>query len=226
MCMLWVRRKIERGGLVKAVFLGVAVFLCAFSASAGDLRGLVGYGFGGVSIEADGGDEVEADSSQLVIDGLYFFGESGPFVGANFSQIEADDFEFNGESVDLPTLEVDTTSFVAGYRARSRGEFQPFGAVRFSRSDSEDADDSDDITFTAGVEKDTGGGRFGASVSYENGDDFDAFGLDASGVIYVTEMLGLGAAASYSVGDGTFLGEDADSSSWVLGVAIELRVFR
>lgn len=219
--------KIEKGGgLVKAVFCGAACLLWSFSAVAGDLRGLVGYAIAGTSIEADGGDEVEADSSGFVIEGLYFFGESGPFVGARFSESEVDDFEFNGEPVDVPTQEVDTTSFVAGYRAGSRGAFQPYGAVEYSRSDSDDGDDSDDISFIAGVEKDTGGGRLGVAASYENGVDFDAFSLSATGVIYLTEMLGLGASAGYSWGDGTFLGEDADTSSWGLGVALELRVFR
>ncbi|WP_420426805.1 hypothetical protein [Algiphilus sp.] len=211
---------------MKTVLCGAACFLWSFSAVAGDFRGALAYGIGAVSIEADGGDEVEADSSDLVIDGVYFLGESGPFLGARFSQAEVDDFEFNGESLDLPTLEVDTTSFVAGYRAGARGELQPFGSVRFSRSDSDEGDDDDAITFTVGVERDTGGGRFGVDLDYRNEDDFDSFGLDVTGVIYVTEMLGLGATAGYSLGDGTFLEEDADTSSWVLGAAIELRVFR
>jgi len=217
---------------VKTVLCGAACLLWSFSAVAGDFRGLVGYAIADTSIEADGGDEVEADSSGFVIEGLYFFGQSGPFVGARFSESEVDDFEFNGEPVDVPTQEVDTTSFVAGYRAGSRGAFQPYGAVEYSRSDSDsdsddgDDGDDDDISFIAGVEKDTGGGRLGVAASYENGDDFDAFSLSATGFIYVTEMLGLGASAGYSWGDGTFLEEDADTSSWALGVALELRVFR
>lgn len=209
----------------KWISAGVCLF-ASCAATAGDFRGIAGYGIGAVNIESDSGDEIDADSSQLVFDGLYFLGEAGPFFGFRYSQAEVDDFEVNGASVDVPELEVDTTSFAVGYRSGSRGEPQLIASVRLSRSDSDDGDDSDSTIFTIGVEKDVGSGRYAFTGSYDREDDFDSFGVDATGFIYVSELLGLTATAGYSFGDGTFLGEDADTTGWVLGVGVELRVFQ
>ena len=211
---------------MKSILCAIALILASFSASAGDFRGVIGYGIGAGTLEDDAGDELEADSSGIVLDGLYFLGESGPFFGVRFSQTEVGDFEVNGQPLGIPDQDTDTTSFTVGYRGGSRGQPQFFGSVRLARSDTDDGDDDDSTIFTVGVEKDQGNGRYEFSGSYDKGDDFDSFGVDATGFIYVSDILGLGASAGYSVGDGTIFGEDVDTTGWALGVAVEFRVFQ
>lgn len=205
-------------------FLWVIILLSiSLTAEAGEFRGGLGCYLGGSTLEDDFGDELSGDVSQFDFYGKYYLGEAGPYFGLSIGQAEAGDYELNGSPLSIPDQESDTASLAIGYRFGKYGDPQLFISAAFLRMDSDEGDDQDTKSFFVGVEKSINKGRYSLSAGYSSGDDIDTYGVGVTGIVYLTEIIGLGAGANYSIGDGKLFGADVDVSSWVVGINIEFR---
>ena len=205
----------------------VVTLVCAANAAnADEFRGVLGYSIGSTTFEDDVGDELSGDISQRVLSGTYYSNQAGPFIGLRLGQAEVGDLEFNGIPLGVPDQKSDDVAFTLGYRGGSFGEPQLFASVTLGRTDYDDGDDENSSSFAVGVEKSTQGGRYEVSAGYSSGDEIDSYSLAVAGIVYVSERVGFGAVAGYSLGDGTILGVDVDVSGWSLGVGVEFRLLR
>lgn len=207
--------------------IALAMLILSAGAAADDeFRGILGYSIGSATFEDDIGDEISGDISQVFISGTYYFDEAGPFFGLGLGKAKVGDLEFNGVPLGGPDQKSDDVSFTVGYRGGSYGEPQLFLSATLERTDYENGDDEDGSSFAVGVEKSSEGGRYEVRAGYSSGDDIDTYGVGVAGIVYVNERIGFGAAADYSVGDGTILGVDVDASGWSVGVGVEFRFLR
>ena len=152
--------------------------------------------------------------------------EAGPFFGVGLSKVEVRDIEFNGTPLGIPDQKLDHTSLAVGYRAGKRGEPQLFVAASLSRLDSDNGDDEDSTGLKIGVERTSQSGRYEISADRDNGDDIDSYGVNATGIFFISEVVGVGVTGGYSVGDGTIANLEVDVTSWSVGIGLEIRFLR
>lgn len=208
---------------MKKVLSVVLIGMTASVAQAGEFRATTGVSTGNLSSETPG-VEISSDFNEVGFGVVYHFGESGPYIGAAYSQVEISGDDTSGWWSYSSDEESDVGSVLLGYRGGAYGQPQLFVSAAFDQTSYEDGEQGQGWTFSLGMEDTSETGRFEVSLDYSSEDDASIYILGASYMFHIGEHLGVGFAAGVARGDDVLLGRDADTSGYNLGINFEYRL--
>lgn len=189
----------------------------------GETRVGVGYVFGTVTLDDDFGNELSADVTSIGLSLDHFTGQSGPAVGGFLGKTTLDDFELNGQALNLGSEDADVLGVRAGYRGGEYGAAQPVLFLVGQRVDPDEGESSTALGVQVGVEQTGASSRFGINGSYLNDDDGHTLSFGAGVTVFATEEFGLSLGAAYAFGETEIFGESVDTEEYGIRAGVELR---
>lgn len=177
-----------------------------------EFRGVLAYVAATSDVDTNNGS-ASLDSSQFLLGGTAFFGESGFLAGMAVSTGEIDD----------TNVDTKTTAFKIGYRFGRAAALQPVLTAGYALLNTSPGSDDEVFSLSVGVEKNLKEFRLEANVFGIQQDDVNSYGVGATGVYYFSRGLGLFVNASFQSGSGDINGADADVDGTTIGAGLEFR---
>ena len=210
------------------VSTGVSLSLLAMpgvatAAGGGETRLGIGYGFGSVTLDDDFGNELSADVTSTDLHFTHFTGESGAVIGGFYGKTTLDEFELNGQALNLGSADADILGVRAGYRGGRYGTAQPVVLFLAQRVDPDEGDSNTALGVQVGMERTGQSSRFGLNGSFLNDDDGHTLSFGANVTLFATEQFGFSLGAGYAFGETEIFGEKLDTEEYGIRAGVELR---
>lgn len=183
----------------------------ASGANAAELRVGAGFAFGSLESRS-AGVTTDYDVDAEMVGGELYWGESGPFITAQFQQQALTDPASNNR-------EADVNLYGLGWRTGAYGEAQFVVKGGLQNASSDVQGNVDGKFLYTGIEGSGEFGRLSGGLVYSRGEEIEnrALGVQLEGIFYPTNYAGIGAFAEYN----SYVRSSA--SAWSAGLKVEFR---